>query len=166
MELKSLHDLLIHELKDIYSAEKQLTKALPKMAKAASNEQLKEAFKVHLEETKGQIERLEQIFKDLGKSPRGETCKAMEGLIEEGDSLMKEKAADPDVMDAGLIAAAQRVEHYEIAAYGCARTYAKLLKNKEMQKLLQTTLNEEGATDKKLTKLAESTINISAASSE
>ncbi|HEX8311093.1 MAG TPA: ferritin-like domain-containing protein [Chthoniobacteraceae bacterium] len=161
MELETLKDLYIHELKDLYSAEKQLIKALPKMAKAASNEQLAESFKLHLEETKEQAARLERILTDLGQSTRGPKCKGMEGVIAEGDEMIKEKA-DEEVRDAGLIAAAQRVEHYEMAGYGCARTYAELLGEKEAAKILQLTLNEEGATDKKLTKLAKSTINIAA----
>ncbi len=162
MELDSLKKLYVEELKDLYSAEKQILKALPKMAKAASATPLKEAFKAHLEETKGQVERLDQIFQALGTNPKGKKCKAMEGLVEEGKELMEEDA-DPAVLDAGLIAAAQRVEHYEIAGYGCVRTYAKLLGENQAMRLLQETLDEEGATDKKLTQLAESLINIEAA---
>ena len=161
MKLKTLHDLYIDELKDLYSAEHQLLKALPKMAKAASDSQLAKAFTGHLTETKGQVERLEKIFKKLDVSPRGKTCKAMEGLLEEGKEVMAEDA-DPTVMDAALIAAAQRVEHYEMAGYGCVRTFARLLGYEEAADLLQETLDEEGAADKKLTKLAETVINVEA----
>jgi ferritin-like metal-binding protein YciE len=131
------------------------------MAKAAADDQLKQAFTDHLEETKGHVERLEQIFETLGKRAGGKTCKAMQGLVEEGKEMMEEDA-EPEVMDAGLIAAAQRVEHYEIAAYGTVRTYAKLLGDEKAAKILQATLDEEGAADKKLTKLAESSINVQA----
>jgi len=161
MKLGTLHDLYVDELKDLYNAEHQLLKALPKMAKAASASKLAEAFTNHLEETKGQIERLEKIFKKLDASPKGKTCKAMEGLIEEGKELMEEDA-EPTVMDAALIAAGQRVEHYEMAGYGCVRTFATLLGYKDAADLLQQTLNEEGAADKKLTKLAETVINVEA----
>ena len=161
MELETLKDLYIHELKDLYSAEKQIIKALPKMVKAANNKDLAAGFKQHLEETKVQAERLEKILSDLGESTRGPKCKGMEGLLEEGDEMVKEEA-DEEVRDAGLISAAQRVEHYEIAGYGCARTYAQLLGEKEAAAVLQQTLNEEGATDKKLTKLAKDCINLKA----
>jgi len=160
MELESLHDLYVEELKDLYSAESQLIKALPKMAKAASSKALKAGFEKHLKETKVHAERLESIFKKLGVSAGGKKCKAMEGLIEEGEEVISEDA-EPEVKDAALIAAAQRVEHYEMAGYGCVRTYAELMGEKQAVKLLQKTLNEEGATDKKLTGLAER-INISA----
>lgn len=163
MELNTLKDLFIHELRDLYSAEKQLIKALPKMAKAANNTQLKDGFKMHLEETKVHAQRLEDLLQKLGKTTRGEKCKGMAGLIEEGEGLIEDDP-DPDVLDAGLIAAAQRVEHYEMAGYGCARTYAKVLGDREAQRVLQTTLDEEGATDKKLTKLAENSINLRAVS--
>ena len=152
MKLETLHDLYVDELKDLYSAEHQLLKAIPKMAKAASSPQLAKAFTAHLGETKGHVERLEKIFKMLEVNPKGKTCKAMEGLLEEGKELMEEKA-DPTVMDAALIAAAQRVEHYEMAGYGCVRTYARLLGYEEAADVLQTTLDEEGAADKKLTML-------------
>jgi ferritin-like metal-binding protein YciE len=165
MKLGSLQDLYLEELKDLYSAENQLLKALPKMAKAASSAELRTAFEDHLEQTRGQVERLERIFKKLGASPKGKKCKAMEGLIEEGSELMAEQA-EPAVMDAALIAAAQRVEHYEMAGYGCVRTYARLLGHKEAADLLQATLQEEAAADKKLSKLAESTINVEANESE
>jgi len=163
MELETLQDLLIDELKDLYHAEGQLTKALPKMVKAATNAELKKAFEVHLEETKAQIERLEDVFKLLDEPAKGKMCHAMKGLIEEATELMGEDA-DEDVMDAGLIACAQRIEHYEIAGYGTVRTYAKSLGHSDVSKLLQQTLDEEGATDKKLSKLAESTINVNAMS--
>ena len=161
MELKTLRDLYIHELKDLYSAEKQLLKALPKMAKAASNRQLAAAFKSHLTQTERHAERLEKLLKDLGESTRGPKCAGMEGLITEGDEMIKEEAED-EVRDAGLIAAAQRVEHYEIAGYGCARTYAQILGEKQGAATLQTTLREEADTDKLLTKLAKSVINLKA----
>ena len=161
MEMSDLRDLYIDELRDLYSAEKQLVRALPKMAKNASDEQLKQAFETHLEETKGHVDRLEQIFDKLGKKPGGKTCKAMQGLVEEGKEKMEEDA-EPEVLDAGLISAAQRVEHYEIAGYGTVRTYAKLLGDDEAARLLQKTLDEEGQTDKKLTQLAENSINLEA----
>ncbi len=161
MELESLRDLYLHELKDLYSAEKQIIKALPKMKKAANNRQLAAAFNQHLEQTKRQAKRLEQIFKLRGESTRGPKCEGMEGLIKEGDAMIQEDAED-EVRDAGLIAAAQRVEHYEIAGYGCARTYAQLLGDKKGAGMLDTTLREEGETDKKLTKLARSVINLRA----
>jgi ferritin-like metal-binding protein YciE len=161
MELETLKDLYVHELKDLYSAENQLIKALPKMATAARNRQLASAFNQHLEQTKRHAKRLEQILESHGESTRGPKCEGMEGLIAEGDKMAKEDAED-EVRDAGLIAAAQRVEHYEIAGYGCARTYAQLLRDTKGAKLLDTTLEEEGATDKKLTKLARSVINLRA----
>jgi ferritin-like metal-binding protein YciE len=161
MEINDLQDLFVEDLRDLYSAENQLLKALPKMAKAASSPDLKQAFEMHIEETKGQVERLQQIFQQLGEKPTGKKCAAMEGLIEESKELLSEDIAD-DVLDAGLIGAAQKVEHYEIAGYGTVRTYAKLLGNREAAQLLQQTLDEEGATDKKLTKLAVSHINLEA----
>ena len=161
MEIDSLRKLYVEELKDLYSAEKQILQALPRMAKKASNELLQKAFQEHLEVTRMQVERLDRIFEMLGKSPRGKKCKGMEGLLEEGKEMMQEDMED-DVMDAALIAAAQRVEHYEIAGYGTVRTYANLLGEKEHVKLLQQTLDEEGNTDKKLTQLAESQINVEA----
>ena len=160
MKLETLRDLFVDELKDLYSAEQQLLKALPKMAKAATAKELKTAFESHLKETMGQVERLDQVFEGLDVRPTGKTCKAMKGLVAEGAELMKEDA-DPDVMDAGLIAAAQRVEHYEMAGYGCVRTYAALLGETKAAKLLQQTLDEEGAADKKLTQIAEK-INVDA----
>ncbi|ADB15511.1 protein of unknown function DUF892 [Pirellula staleyi DSM 6068] len=161
MKLATLHDLYVEELKDLYSAEGQLLKALPKMAKAASTPELTSAFTNHLEETKGQVVRLEAIFKKLDVSPRGKTCRAMEGLLAEAKETMAE-SADPSVMDAALIASAQRVEHYEMAGYGCVRTFARLLGYDEAADALQATLDEEGAADKHLTTLAETTINVEA----
>lgn len=162
MALESLEDLFVHELKDLYNAEQQLLKALPRMAKAASSPELKSAFQEHLEVTRGQVERLDQIFEELGKNPKGKKCKAMEGLIEEGKEILEEDA-EPSVRDAALITAAQKVEHYEMAGYGCARTFANLLGMEDAARLLQETLDEEGEADKKLTELAESIINIVAA---
>lgn len=161
MELQNLNDLLLDHLKDIYDAEHQITKALPKMAKAASSPQLKTAFEKHLSETENQIRRLEQVFETMGKKATRKTCKGMKGLIEEGEEILKEDAAD-DVRDAGLIAAAQKVEHYEIASYGTVRAYAEMLGMNEAADLLQKTLDEEGNTDKKLTQLAESRVNVKA----
>jgi ferritin-like metal-binding protein YciE len=161
MKLEGLQDLYIAELKDLYSAENQLVKALPKMAKAASSPELRAAFEEHLEETRGQVDRLGKVFKELSDSPKGKKCKAMEGLIEEGSEMMEEDAP-PEVMDAALIAAAQRVEHYEIAGYGTVRTYAELLGFAKAAKLLQETLDEESAADTKLTELARR-INVEAA---
>jgi ferritin-like metal-binding protein YciE len=165
MKLKSLRDLYVDELRDLYNAENQLLKALPKMAKAASNPELQSAFSEHLEETEGQVQRLEQIFETLGVNPKGKTCKAMQGLIAEGKDVMDEDAP-PSVMDAALIAAGQRVEHYEMAGYGCVRTFARLLGEDEAADLLQATLDEEGAADKKLTELAETVINAEAEDQE
>ena len=163
MKLDSLRKLYIEELRDLYSAENQLVKALPKMAKAASSKELQAAFTQHFEQTKTHVTRLETIFEGLNESPKGKTCKAMEGLVEEGDEMAKEKG-EPEVIDAGLISSAQRVEHYEMAGYGSVRTYATLLKENAAAKLLQQTLDEEGETDKKLTALAESLINVEALS--
>jgi ferritin-like metal-binding protein YciE len=156
-----LEELLIDELKDLYSAENQIVKALPKMAKAASSPELKRAFERHLEETKRQVERLNQIGEQLEVRLSGKKCKGMEGLIEEGKEIIEEDL-DEDATDAGLIGAAQKVEHYEIAAYGTARTHASLLGYNKVARLLQQTLDEEGNTDKKLTALAESVINVEA----
>jgi ferritin-like metal-binding protein YciE len=158
MKLKSLQDLLVEQLKDLYSAENQLVKALPKMAKAAANPDLKAGFEEHLEQTRGQVTRLERICEQLEVSPKGKKCAAMEGLVEEGKELMEEDAG-PGVRDAGLIAAAQKVEHYEIASYGSARTWAEQLGLDEAVKLLQETLDEEKATDEKLTQLALADVN-------
>lgn len=165
MELNTLRDLYIDELKDLWSAEKQLVKALPKMAKAANDPELSKAFMTHLRQTEQQVKRLEQVFEDLGESPRGKKCVGMEGLIEEGQELIKERP-DPDVLDAGLISKAQHIEHYEIAGYGTVRTYAQLLGADRQAQLLQQTLDEEGQTDKLLTQLAEGSINIEAVTAE
>jgi ferritin-like metal-binding protein YciE len=164
MKLQTLENLFVHELKDLLSAEKQLVKALPKLAKGASNDALRSAFEEHLEQTKTHVERLEKIFSLIEKPARAEHCKGMEGLIEEGSSLLKEEGS-PNVKDAGLIGAAQRVEHYEIAAYGTARTLAELLGKQQAVDLLQQTLDEEKETDEKLTQLAESEINVEAEAS-
>jgi ferritin-like metal-binding protein YciE len=161
MKLGSLHDLYVDELRDLYNAENQLLKALPKMAKAANAPELRAAFEEHLAVTEGQVERLSRIFKQLGERPTGKKCVAMEGLIEEGKELMEEDA-EPAVLDAALIAAAQKVEHYEIAGYGCVRTYARMLGYDDAAQLLQETLDEEGEADKKLTDLAESVVNVEA----
>jgi ferritin-like metal-binding protein YciE len=153
MPVENLEQLFVDELKDIYSAEKQITKALPKMAKAAKSPELKKAFETHLEETKGQIERLDEIFETLGKKATGKTCHGMQGLVEEGNEMIQELEKS-DVRDAALISAAQRVEHYEIAAYGTVREYAKMLGQKDAAKLLDETLEEEKATDEKLNELS------------
>jgi ferritin-like metal-binding protein YciE len=152
-EINNPRDLLVEELKDLYSAENQLIKALPKMAKAATTPQLKEAFETHLEETKVHAERLEQIMQDLDESPKGKKCLAMEGLVAEGKEVMEEDAT-PGILDLALIGAAQKVEHYEIAGYGTARTLAELAGESKVAKILQQTLDEEGNTDKLLTGIA------------
>lgn len=164
-KLNSLDDLLVHELQDIYDAEKQITKALPKMTKAASHPELQAAFEEHLEQTEGQIERLEQVFKLLGVPAKGKKCDGMAGLIEEGKKVMAEDA-DSAVLDAALIAAAQKVEHYEIASYGCVCTYAEMLGYDQVHDLLGQNLEEEETTDEKLTALAESVINLEAEEAE
>lgn len=163
MQLQDLQDLFLDNLKDLYNAEKQLLKALPKMAKAADSEELRMAFETHTEETHGHIDRLEQVFERMGKKATGKTCKAMQGLIEENKELLEEDAA-PDVLDAGMIVGAQKVEHYEIAAYGTMVEWAKLMGDKESASLLAQTLNEEETTDKKLTQLARKSINLEAKS--
>jgi ferritin-like metal-binding protein YciE len=149
-KVTTLHELFLDQLRDLYSAENQLTKALPEMAEAAHEPVLRRGFETHLEQTKGHVRRLEQIFSELGEKPTGKTCAAMEGLIKEGKETINENAT-PQVKDAALIAAAQRVEHYEIAGYGTVRTYANLMGHGEAAALLQSTLDEEAATDKKLT---------------
>lgn len=159
---KTLHDLFLHTLKDVYYAEKQILKALPKMAKAAESEDLKNAFEAHRDETEMQIERLEEIFKMLGRQARGEQCEAINGIIEEGKEVM-EDFADSVVLDAGILAAAQAVEHYEITRYGSLRTWASELGMDDAAKLLEQTLEEEKRTDKLLTELAEARINMKAA---
>lgn len=160
MKTESLHELYIEQLRDLYDAETQLVRALPKLAEAANSEELRSGFEKHLEQTKGHVQRLEEIFQALGEKPTGEKCKGMEGLIKEGSELAKEDM-DEDVKDAGLIASAQRVEHYEIAGYGTVRTYANLLGFADAEALLEQTLDEEKETDRKLTELAEE-INIEA----
>jgi ferritin-like metal-binding protein YciE len=160
-KLKSLDDLLVHELQDIYHAEGQITKALPKMIKAASHPELRAAFEEHLQQTEGQIERLEQVFKLLGLPAKAKKCDGMAGLIEEGKKMIEEDA-EPSVRDAGLIAAAQKVEHYEIASYGCVCTYAEMLGYEQVHELLGQTLDEEETTDEKLSVLAETVINVDA----
>jgi len=152
MTVDTVEKLLVAELKDLYSAEKQITRALPKMAKAASNDQLKTAFETHLQQTQGQIERLDRVFEILGKPSSGKTCKGMQGLLEEGSETMQE--TEGEVRDAAMICAAQKVEHYEMAGYGSVRTWAQQLGQKEIADLLQQTLDEEGETDHKLTQLA------------
>jgi ferritin-like metal-binding protein YciE len=162
MQMQNLEDLLKEDLKDVLHAENQIVKALPKMIKKTSNPDLKDAMSTHLEETKGHVERVEQVMELLGMPFRGKTCKAMQGIIEEGKEVMEEDAED-DVMDAALIGAAQKVEHYEIATYGTLCTYAELLGLKEAKRLLGQNLEEEKMTDQKLTALAEEVINLEAA---
>ena len=152
MKLDTLQQLYIDELRDLYNAENQLLKALPKMAKAASSEDLKDAFEKHLEQTKGHVERLEQVFEQLGEKPKGKTCRAMKGLIEEGSEILKE-GGEQSVVDAGIIVAAQKVEHYEIAGYGSVRTFAHLLGQNKAAELLQATLDEESETNELLNKI-------------
>ena len=158
MAEKNLEDLFLDTLKDIYYAEKQILKALPKMAKAADSDQLRAAFEKHHDETEGQIERLEQIFETLGKPARGKKCDAIEGILDEGKEIMDEYKGAP-ALDAGLLAAAQAVEHYEISRYGSLRTWANELGYKDAVALLDRTLSEEKTTDATLTKLAESQVN-------
>ena len=161
LKLESVQDLFLEELRDLYDAENQLLKALPKMAEAASTPALKMAFDQHLEETKGHVSRLDRAFRELGAEPSGETCEAMKGLVKERKEFIKAKG-EPMVRDAGLIGAAQRVEHYEMAGYGTTRTLAKRLGYQEIATLLQETLKEEAEADKKLTSIAESEVNIQA----
>lgn len=160
-KMQTLEDLYMDMLKDLYSAEKQLVKALPKMAKNAQSPDLQKAFQEHLRQTEGQVERIERIFSELDGSPRGKKCVGMEGLIEEGNELLKEDV-EPDVLDAGLIAAAQKVEHYEIAGYGTARAWAQRLGYDRAARLLQETLEEESMANEKLNKIAESHVNMEA----
>jgi ferritin-like metal-binding protein YciE len=158
MAVKSVKDLLLEELRDIYHAEKQLVRALPKMAKKAKSDELRQAFELHLEETKGQVERLDQVFQQLDSRSSGKRCEAMEGLIEEAKEMMEE-ISTPEVLDAAMIAAAQKVEHYEIASYGSVCALAEALGQKEAAKLLEETLNEEKATDQRLNQIALSSVN-------
>jgi ferritin-like metal-binding protein YciE len=161
MEMETLRDLYVEQLKDLYSAENQLIKALPRMSKVANHPELKQAFARHLKETEVHAKRIAEVCDELGVSPRGKKCVGMEGLIDEAKELIQEKP-DPDVLDAGLIASAQHVEHYEMAGYGCVRTYARQLGYEGQAEILQSTLDEEGNTDKLLTQIAESSINIEA----
>jgi len=158
MAVKSVNDLLLNELRDIYHAEKQLVRALPKMAKKAKSDQLRQAIEHHLEETKGQVDRLDQVFQHLDARSGGKRCEAMEGLIEEAKEMMEE-IATPEVLDAAMIAAAQKVEHYEIASYGSVRALAEALGHNDAARLLQETLDEEKAADQKLNQIALSGVN-------
>jgi len=165
MKITSLEDLLTDELKDLYSAENQLVKALPKMAKTAQSKELRAAFEEHLRQTQNQVERLERVAKDLGVSPKGKKCVGMEGLIEEGKEIMT-NGEEVSSMEAGMIGAAQKVEHYEIAAYGTAIAHARQLGFNNVASILEKTLEEEKLTDEKLTKLAENQVNVQAAMGE
>ncbi len=161
-KIESLESLLLHELKDIYGAEKQLLKKMPKMAKKASSPELKQAFETHADETEEQVQRLERVFDLLGERPKAVKCKGMGGILEEAEELLKQKAS-PETLDAGIIMAAQKVEHYEIAAYGSAATWAEMLGRSDVKRLLGQTLEEEESTDEKLTMLAQAGINQSSA---
>lgn len=161
MELDTLHELYVDELKDLYSAENQILKALPRMIKAATHTKLRQGFTKHERQTRQHVKRLERIFRSLDERPTGKKCVGMEGVLKEGSELIKERP-DKEVLDAGLISAAQHVEHYEIAGYGTVRTWAKLLGYEDHEELLQQTLDEEKATDETLTALAESSINLEA----
>jgi ferritin-like metal-binding protein YciE len=161
-EFSTLDDLFLEQIQDLYDAKNRLVDALPKMAKAASSTELKSAFERHLTETKGQVNRLESVFERLGKDPNRESCEAMKGLIKEGEQVVDAKG-DAAVKDAALIAAAQRVEHYEIAGYGAARSFAQQLGHSDLANLLQQTLNEEGNANKKLSEIAEKSANLQAA---
>jgi ferritin-like metal-binding protein YciE len=165
MKANSLRELLVEELKDLYDAENQLIKALPKMAEAASSEDLRAAIEEHLEKTEQQAERLQQVFSQLDESPKAQKCKGMEGLIKEGSDIIKEDDMDPEVKDAAIISAAQRVEHYEIAGYGCVKTWASLLGEDEVASLLGQTLDEEKEADQTLNQIAEE-INVEAGAGE
>ncbi|HEX2091488.1 MAG TPA: ferritin-like domain-containing protein [Longimicrobiaceae bacterium] len=158
MKMDSLKDLYVDQLRDLYSAEHQILKALPEMAEKASNPELRAAFQEHEQVTREQVRRLEQVFSDLGEKPAGHHCKGMEGLLKEGEELMQMKV-ESDVLDAGLITSAQRVEHYEIAGYGTVRTFARQLGLEDQARLLQQTLDEEGNTDHRLSALAERVVN-------
>ena len=158
MKLDSLETLFVEELRDIYNAENQLIKALPKMAKQAGSDELRRALEEHLEQTREHVERLDEIFGNLGKAPKGKTCKAMKGIVEEGSEVMEHDGAE-SVLDAALIAAAQKVEHYEIASYGTVRTWAEMLGKDDAVDLLQQTLDEESEANERLTEIAENTVN-------
>ncbi len=160
MKLENLQQLFVKELRDLYDAENQITEALPKLIDKAHNRELKSALQEHLQVTKQQISRLEQIFQKLNQKPTGETCKGMKGVIKEGDEIVS-AGGDPSTVDAGIISAAQRVEHYEMAGYGTVRTYAELLGQQEMARLLQQTLDEEEEADQKLSQIA-SSVNVEA----
>jgi ferritin-like metal-binding protein YciE len=162
MEMTDLQDLLVDNLKDLYSAEKQLLKALPKVAKSVESQELRAALEDHIQQTEEHVARLDQVFERLGANGRGKKCKGMEGLIEENKELLEEDA-DPAVLDAGLIVGCQKIEHYEIAGYGSAVTFAKLLGDNESARILAQTLDEEERTDKRLSEIAESSINVGAA---
>src|SRR5687768_13908431 len=164
--IDSMNELFVDELRDIYDAEKRLTKAIPKLAKKASNEDLRSALKEHLQETEGQVQRLEQAFEHLGERAKGKPCAGMRGIIEEGDEHVAEDYDDDDLRDAVIIGSAQRVEHYEIAAYGTAMAHAKLLDQDEVLQLLSESLDEEKAADERLTEIAESVVNLEAASED
>ena len=167
MELNTLKDLYVEQLRDLYSAESQLCEALPKMVKAASHPELRQGFERHLEQTKRQREDVGRLIEALGEDPDGHECKAMKGLIQEGSELIKEHGNDdPDVLDAGLIAAAQRIEHYEIAGYGTVRAYARMLGERDAERILERVENEEKQTDQKLTQVAEMVINPAAMGNE
>jgi ferritin-like metal-binding protein YciE len=157
-KLNNLHDLFHHELKDLYSAEQQILQALPKMAKAAEHQELRQAFEEHERVTRDQVQRLDMIADDLGLDLKGHKCRGIEGIIKEGEEIVNARG-EADVRDAGLIGAAQRVEHYEIAGYGTARTFARRLGHDRAAQLLQQTLDEEGSTDQRLTRIAESMVN-------
>ncbi len=163
--MNSLYDLFVDELKDLYSAERQLLKALPRMAKGSTSDALRSAFENHLQQTEGHVERLEQIFERLEESPRGKKCKAMEGLVEEGEEAL-DNDGDGDVLDAGIIGAAQRVEHYEMAGYGTACAHAKALGYEDLASILSQTLQEEEDADRLLTQIAEGGVNRLAAAGE
>jgi ferritin-like metal-binding protein YciE len=167
MVINNLHDVLLDTIKDLYHAEKQLVKALPKMAKAANSRELRSAIQEHLDVTEGHVQRLEQVFQELDMSPKAKVCHGMLGIVDEGKEVLEEKAdGNPSAIDAALIAAAQKVEHYEIASYGSARTFAQTLGLSRVAELLQETLNEEEETDAKLTQIAESMVNEAAANEE
>ncbi|MBZ5604600.1 MAG: ferritin-like domain-containing protein [Acidobacteriia bacterium] len=160
-EFNSLEDLFVNQLEDLYDAEHRIIRVLPKMSEAAQNSQLKQVFDKHLAETRRQVERLDTIFRQLGRTPERETCEAMKGLLREGEEMIDAKG-DPSIRDAALIAAAQRVEHYEMAGYGTARSLATHLGNADAARLLQQTLDEEKAADSKLTEVAENAVNVHA----
>ncbi len=162
MKMDSLENLFVEDLKDLYNAEQQIMQALPKMIQAAHSQDLKQSFQQHLQVTQEQAKRLEQIFSNLNQKPTGKKCLGMEGIIKEGEQDMQELKSDPDLLDAGMIASAQKIEHYEISGYGTARTYAEELGLDQAASLLEQTLKEESQTDQKLTQLAESHINMDA----